>query len=347
MSDKKTQCALIQARAIHELQLQAGFGIATGKRGKGSLYAAEFLDEKQWKSFRAHHPVLLLSSARAQVLGLKAPRGACALDVGGLSLKELWQLVAGTRAVAPDVPSLSPPLFGEAMIGLAKRAGVLPALIWLPGQAADGLQTFDLKSLSFKIAVTLLRGETVSLPVEGAEDSTLTGFRTQYGAGVHLALAIGKPKGAKPPLVRVHSSCVTGDLLGSLRCDCGGQLRASIARMQEEGAGILLYLHQEGRDIGISSKLRAYALQEQGLDTFEANQQLGFEEDERDFSIAAAMLTSLGHTRIRLLTNNPDKIGAFTEHGITVEKRLPLQAGHSAHNQAYREAKQKKRGHHG
>ena len=152
-------------------------------------------------------------------------------------------------------------------------------------------------------------------------------------------------QGLTAPLVRVHSSCVTGDLLGSLRCDCGSQLQLALSQMKEAGAGILLYLHQEGRGIGITSKLRAYALQERGLDTFAANEQLGFSEDERDFSIAGELLKALGHTRIRLLTNNPDKIDAFDVSGITITERLPLITPSNTHNHAYLEAKKIKRGH--
>jgi GTP cyclohydrolase II len=142
----------------------------------------------------------------------------------------------------------------------------------------------------------------------------------------------------------VHSSCVTGDLLGSLRCDCGGQLQAALARMKEAASGVLLYLNQEGRGIGISSKLKAYALQEQGLDTFAANQQLGFEEDERDFSLAAHILQALNIRKIRLLTNNPEKVDAFVESPITVTERLPLVMDHNAHNHAYLAAKKMRHG---
>jgi GTP cyclohydrolase II len=162
---------------------------------------------------------------------------------------------------------------------------------------------------------------------------------------VHLALCIGDWQKQAAPLVRAHSSCVTGDILGSLRCDCGDQLHLALDLMKKEGSGILLYLHQEGRGIGISSKLRAYKLQEQGLDTFAANTQLGYHEDERDFSIAAVMLTALGISHIRLLTNNPEKLASFEESNITITQRVPLIAATGEHNANYIDAKAKKHGH--
>lgn len=336
----------MQARAIHELQLQAGICLKRGTRSSGAVYAAEFIDAQQWKKLAKLQPLLILSSTRARALGLKTTSQPLALNAGNIAFDQLLDYIAGTQ-IKTIAPVSQAPDFADALIGLAKQAGVLPALLWVPSQKHwKNAMVMDVAALYSPLAADIIRGETVSLPVEGAEDSTLTGFRTRYGAGVHLALVIGMPERGSAPLVRVHSSCVTGDLLGSLRCDCGGQLKLALDRIKQEGAGILLYLHQEGRDIGISSKLRAYRLQEQGLDTFEANQQLGFEEDERDFDIASAILKSLGHTRIRLLTNNPDKVVAFSNTGIKVEKRLSLHAGKSSYNEAYLAAKHSKHGHH-
>jgi GTP cyclohydrolase II len=159
------------------------------------------------------------------------------------------------------------------------------------------------------------------VPLENAPDSRVIAFRTEGSAIEHLAILVGRPETSDAPLVRIHSECFTGDLLGSLRCDCGTQLRGAIARMADEGAGVLLYLAQEGRNIGLINKLRAYNLQDGGLDTLDANRALGWEADERNFLIAARMLKEIGVNRIRLLTNNPSKLEALAACGIDVVGR--------------------------
>ena len=160
----------------------------------------------------------------------------------------------------------------------------------------------------------------------------------------HVALLIGAPNGA-PPLVRLHSECLTGDVLGSLKCDCGPQLDAALAAIAAAGWGILLYLRQEGRGIGLVNKLRAYALQDQGFDTVDANLRLGFADDERDFGVAAAMLRLLGQPEVRLLTNNPRKVAGLEAAGIAVAEQVPLKTGGNPHNQAYLDTKRLRSGH--
>ena len=188
------------------------------------------------------------------------------------------------------------------------------------------------------------------LPLAISNNVHIHCFRARGERSTHLALCINLDNQHAqthypPPLVRVHSSCLTGDILGSLRCDCGDQLQQAIHTIAQAGGGILLYLHQEGRGIGIVNKIRAYRLQEQGLDTYEANQQLGFEDDERDFAIAASILKQLHTTHIRLLTNNPQKISKLEAHHIKVTQRIPLVTQPTAHNSDYLTAKRNKCGH--
>jgi GTP cyclohydrolase II len=182
------------------------------------------------------------------------------------------------------------------------------------------------------------------LPNRFAAQGEIVAFRSDGDTAEHVALLIGAPNG-QPPLVRVHSECLTGDALGSLKCDCGPQLAAALEAIAASGWGILLYLRQEGRSIGLVNKLRAYQLQDQGFDTVDANLRLGFADDERDFSVAARMLEALGQRRIRLLTNNPKKIATLEGTGIDVAERVPLKAGAGTHNQAYLDTKRDRSGH--
>ncbi|HVG48534.1 MAG TPA: GTP cyclohydrolase II, partial [Rubellimicrobium sp.] len=170
-------------------------------------------------------------------------------------------------------------------------------------------------------------------------------FRAPLDDAEHVAIEIGSPARDAPVLARLHSACFTGDLLGSLKCDCGPQLHAALARMGAEGAGVLLYLDQEGRGIGLANKMRAYSLQDQGFDTVEANHRLGFEDDERDFRIGAQILTALGFKSVRLLTNNPAKVARMEEAGIRVTERVPLRVGLNDQNAAYLATKAAKSGH--
>ncbi len=168
-------------------------------------------------------------------------------------------------------------------------------------------------------------------------------FRSEDGKE-HAVVAMGALEG-DPPLIRLHSECLTGDALFSLRCDCGAQLEGALARIAEEGRGAVLYLRQEGRGIGLGNKIRAYALQDDGADTVEANHQLGFPADARDFGLAVELLRHLGLQRIRLMTNNPRKLDQLRESGIDIVARVPLNPGLNPHNQAYLSTKARKLGH--
>ncbi|MGH1576890.1 GTP cyclohydrolase II [Planktotalea sp.] len=183
------------------------------------------------------------------------------------------------------------------------------------------------------------------LPIEAAKAGRLHIFRPDDGGEEHYAIVIGNPDRNEPVLTRLHSACFTGDVLGSLKCDCGPQLHGALTQMGQAGTGILLYLNQEGRGIGLANKMRAYSLQDQGFDTVEANHRLGFEDDERDFRIGSELLKSLGISKVRLLTNNPAKIDMMQKNGISVSERVPLKVGQNPLNRAYLQTKARKSGH--
>jgi GTP cyclohydrolase II len=235
----------------------------------------------------------------------------------------------------------------RAALTLLRMAELLP-IATMSTQAMD--QSFHLSmqavnALPEALAENLEEISAASLPLKAISQARVHVFRPRYASTEYLALVIADPYSQKNPLVRVHSSCVTGDLLGSLRCDCGDQLHMAIQQMAAQGGGVICYLHQEGRGIGIANKIRAYALQDTGQDTLEANESLGFAADERHFHIAAAMLRQLGLTDIKLLTNNPAKVEALQALNIHVHQRVPLQAEPTAFNADYLKTKALRFGH--
>ena len=230
----------------------------------------------------------------------------------------------------------------EAVLTLARLAGVLPAawLIEAGGQAAVSVnEVMDAVRAPQVRLVTRAR-----LPVDGLEETQIVAFRDPATGEEHVALLVGA-FGGKPPLVRLHSECLTGDVFGSLKCDCGPQLREALRLIGAAGGGVLLYLRQEGRGIGLANKLRAYALQDRGLDTIEANLRLGFADDERGYGVAAAMLRALGTDDVRLLTNNPAKVAGLEAAGITVAERVAHHMPTNPHNAEYIATKKAKSGH--
>ena len=231
----------------------------------------------------------------------------------------------------------------RAALRLARLAGLLPAFFIAAGGDADQQVAAD-AVLAFQEAGSLTIASRARMPSRFAERTEIVAFRSNLDATEHIALLIGSP-GDAPPVVRVHSECLTGDVLGSLKCDCGPQLEAALAAIAASGWGILLYLRQEGRGIGLINKLRAYALQDQGFDTVDANIRLGFADDERDFGSAAKMLTLLGQKTVRLLTNNPAKAAALAAAGIEVAEQIPLKIAANPHNSAYLDTKKRRSGH--
>tara|TARA_R100000687_G_scaffold79157_1_gene73185 strand:- start:933 stop:1538 length:606 start_codon:yes stop_codon:yes gene_type:complete len=195
-----------------------------------------------------------------------------------------------------------------------------------------------------ELSVSLRFVESSKLPTPWAVFD-MHGFEDVENQKEHIVLTLGDVSTDLPVLGRVHSECLTGDALFSMRCDCGSQLQAALQKIAEEGRGALFYLRQEGRGIGLLNKIRAYKLQDEGADTVEANERLGFHADMRDYSICKVMCSKLGITRLRLMTNNPRKVDALTEHGIEVVERLPLRTGENPHNARYLATKAGKLGH--
>ncbi|GAA4774957.1 GTP cyclohydrolase II [Stakelama sediminis] len=299
---------------------------------------------------------LLISAGRAATLRLANQRAAATPDGPVLIERTDWLDFPAATAIADPQFDLRTPLKGpfRAVEGahpalmaqalrLARIAGVLPAFFLLPAPAEDGAILTPADIDAHEDADRLTIAVRARLPVDGAEDAEIVAFRSPE-ASEHVALLIGEPNG-NPPLVRLHSECLTGDVLGSLKCDCGPQLRAAIAEIKKAGWGVLLYLRQEGRAIGLINKLRAYALQDQGYDTVDANTRLGFAVDARDFRIAARMLTLLGQKRIRLLTNNPAKVAVLRDNGIDVIERVAHKLPPNPHNERYLATKRDRTGH--
>jgi 3,4-dihydroxy 2-butanone 4-phosphate synthase/GTP cyclohydrolase II len=251
----------------------------------------------------------------------------------------------------------------EATIDLARLAGLQPAGALIEIMNADGsmarmpqlietAEKFGLKIISIADLIAyrlrsesiVVKGETVDLPTEYGE-FRITPFMQKSNGLEHVAITKGSWQSGDPVLVRVHSSCLTGDILGSCRCDCGPQLHEALRMIEREGRGAVVYLNQEGRGIGLLAKIAAYKLQDQGLDTAEANLRLGFGVDERDYGVGASILHELGITKMRLLTNNPLKRAGLEGYGLSVVENVPIVIAPGEHNRRYLETKERKMGH--
>ncbi len=239
----------------------------------------------------------------------------------------------------------------RAALHLAKAARLLPAAVLAPVHAGFA-ERYALTELPLEPIIPMLAAQkdltpvvSARVPLAASEAGRVHIFRPDDGFEEHYAVEIGRPDRDAPVLARLHSACFTGDVLGSLKCDCGPQLRGALAQMAEAGGGILLYLNQEGRGIGLVNKMRAYSLQDQGFDTVEANHRLGFEDDERDFRLGADILRKMGFGRVRLLTNNPAKLAMMESCGIGVTERVPLHVGQTPQNAGYLATKAAKSGH--
>lgn len=300
-------------------------------------------------------PMLVMTGTRANVLGIdKTDRLACVVShPSGLDLATI-EYLANPLAAQMQRPALSDLVLNDAdalahaCVTLSKLSRLLPAaLIVQAAETSDALAVpADLIQHYMQNAATALTlVSRARVPLENAENAQVVAFRPRDGGVEHLAVMVGDVDPSKPVLVRLHSECFTGDLIGSLRCDCGNQLRGAIAEMSKAGSGILLYLAQEGRGIGLVNKLRAYQLQDSGFDTVDANLQLGFDSDERNYLPAAQMLRLLGVSQVRLMTNNPTKVAALAQHEIEVVERVPHIYPSNRHNDGYLRTKAAKSGH--
>lgn len=301
-----------------------------------------------------HRARLMISGNRAAALKLANERDAADPNAPVVIERAAWLDSATALAIVDpsrdlDRGPVGPlhPVAAEcvgasrAALSLARSAGLLPALWLLELEAADiVLQADDIMDERRSVEIVA----RAKLPLEGMPPTQIVAFRASDDGQEHVALVVGA-FGGKPPLVRLHSECLTGDVFGSLKCDCGPQLKEALHIIGKEGGGVLLYLRQEGRGIGLANKVRAYALQDRGLDTVDANRRLGFADDERDYGHAAAMLRALGIDRVRLLTNNPSKVSGLEATGIAVTERVAHQMPANPHNADYLATKRKKSGH--
>ncbi len=371
-AESAPDAAVLQAvdRAIAELR-RGGLIVLWDRHGEaGLVQAAEGTSEQALARLRElsrGSPRLLLTAQRAAALGISGAAerlpgaGIVSLELAATSPRVICELADPTsgRSAPSNRPEMvySPAGLDSAAIDLAKLARLLPAaLLATIDHATDPsvlarqhdlleVSAREIEDYRYAVARSLEIVSEARVPLEGAENSQVYAFRPSDGGFEHLAVVIGEPAADRPVLTRLHSECFTGDLLGSLRCDCGDQLRGAIRSISEAGSGVLLYLAQEGRGIGLANKLRAYQLQDRGADTIDANQQLGFDADERVYLPAAEMLRQLGFGRVRLLTNNPEKVAALTRCGIVVEERVPHAFPSNMHNDFYLATKASRFGH--
>lgn len=348
------------ARARADLRMGAGIVVANADSA-ALVFAAETVNEARFDDIRARgEPVLALTARRAETLRLRAYDGDLARVVFPSGADLSW-----VRAMADPAADMMSPMKAPCQtmrdgpsdvhrfaLGLCKQAQLLPAalVLSLTSDAAEfaaqyGLVYLDLSADGVFAHSALHKVSSARVPLEVSTAGRVHVFRPEDGGEEHYAIEIGQPDRGAPVLSRLHSACFTGDLLGSLKCDCGAQLKAAMAQIGAEGAGVLLYLNQEGRGIGLANKMRAYALQDQGFDTVEANHRLGFEDDERNFALGAEILRAMGFQATRLMTNNPSKVEMMQKAGLEVVERVPLQVGRNAHNTEYLDTKAAKSGH--
>jgi GTP cyclohydrolase II len=347
-------------KAVDAFRRGAPVLIAEKGRTVTLALAVETAGDKTLKSLKptkARPVYQLLTHARARTLKIRLYTPDVAAIAPDLPLSG-----PRLRAIADPTADLAEPMKGPfdarreklpeayaAAVKLAKLAGLLPSVVVVKAQApvrgAVRISVDDVRDYEHEAVKSLALVTRARVPLEGAEKTELVAFRAHDGGPEHYAIIIDAPPRDRPVLARLHSECFTGDLLGSLKCDCGAQLRGAIDTIARSGGGVLLYLAQEGRGIGLINKLRAYRLQDQGFDTIEANERLGFEADERLYGVAARMFELLGYKSVRLLTNNPEKVAGLEAAGVKVAERVPHAFPDNEHNRAYLKTKAVKAGH--
>jgi GTP cyclohydrolase II len=357
-------------RAVSDLR-RGRYVVIRGSGGAASLMlAAEAVTPEGMAELAAvsrSDPALVITARRAAVLGL-TPGGLRVVTLSaenGFSAEVVHKLsdpLSGLPVPPPfALAAAESPAFScdSAAVQLAKTARLLPAAVTAPIRDPDAkdldawaarhdvllADTGDVFQYERSASRSLRAVSEARVPLAGAENARIVAFRPLDGGLEHLAVLIGEPDRERAVLTRLHSECFTGDLLGSLRCDCGDQLRGAIREVSGAGGGLLLYLAQEGRGIGLVNKLRAYELQDRGFDTLDANEQLGFDADERIYLPAAQMLRQLGFGSVRLLTNNPGKVDGLARCGIAVEERVPHTFPSNQHNEIYIRTKTRRGGH--
>lgn len=361
-------------RAVFELRRGRAVAVSAANGDRALVMAAEGSSPQSLldlATMAGGEPYLAITRRRAEVLGLSTAAeikegGVLSLTLtGGLDAEAALHMAdpmidmpeeSLKRATVSEVGAHGPE---SAAIGLVKIARLLPAALVAPITMADSadlagwtsrrnlmlVDAGDIFQYERTAARTLKRVSEARVPLEDAEHTRIIAYRPQDGGLEHLAIIIGEPEANTPALIRIHSECFTGDLLGSLRCDCGDQLRGAIGAISASGSGVLLYLAQEGRGIGLVNKLRAYTLQDRGLDTLDANEMLGYDADERVYLPAAEILRDLGLVQVKLLTNNPDKVAALSRFGIEVCERITHAFPTNKHNELYLQTKIAKGGH--
>ena len=342
------------SRALSELQGRRPIRINASGEVLFTL-PVEGLDDQRLREFVAlcgqNAPELIVTQQRARALGIEASTPMALPLSGEAHTSDILALAAdgeghfSSKAEAAGRAA-------RAAIRLVKISRGLPSILAanvanihsgllhsIVAVEADAVERFAASP-----ANTLAVASEAPVPLASGATGRFVVFRDALGID-QVAVIIGKPNFAEPIPVRLHSACLTGDVFGSRRCDCGDQLRLALARLESLGGGVILYLAQEGRGIGLANKMRAYRLQDAGLDTRDANTMLGFEDDERDYEVAAMILRTLNCTRIILLTNNPAKLDGLTKAGIEIVARVPLEAPINSHNRRYLTTKAVRSGH--
>jgi len=342
------------SRALSELQARRPVRVRAGDEELIAL-PVDGLDDRRLREFATlcdpEMPRLVVTQQRARAIGIETstpmtlslPRTLDASGILGLAVGNKSHFTAEAEAASKAA---------AAAIRLVKLVRGLPAILaaraaTIGSEMVQSIAVIEADAVHRFVtstANTLAMASEATIPLASGTSARFVVFRDALGVD-QVAIIVGRPDQSKPVPVRLHSACLTGDVFGSRRCDCGDQLQLALARLEDLGGGIILYLAQEGRGIGLANKMRAYRLQDGGLDTRDANTTLGFEDDERDYGVAALMLRTLDCARIVLLTNNPAKLDGLAKAGIEIAARVPLEAPVTPHNKRYLTTKAMRSGH--